>query len=89
MQRRLSDASKAEHSYQLVIGNGEATATGNLAHWEIASSFEELVANFAKDLPDMTIYVSGHDGGPSILTEDMRLAVNSVLEQGQREYLTI
>ncbi|KAF8598009.1 hypothetical protein BDV93DRAFT_547604 [Ceratobasidium sp. AG-I] len=84
LQQRLQEASKAEHTYHLDIRSGKAAVSGNLAHWPVASSFEELASGFAKDLPDTTIYVSGHDGGPTILTEDMRLAVNSVLEDGQR-----
>ncbi|CAE6415310.1 unnamed protein product [Rhizoctonia solani] len=33
---------------------------------------------------DLKFYVSGHDGGPTILPEDMRLAVSRVLKAGKR-----
>ncbi|KAF8610284.1 hypothetical protein BDV93DRAFT_550119 [Ceratobasidium sp. AG-I] len=84
MQERAKSVSQDNHSYHLVLANGNATIGGPLAHWEVAPAFQSLISDFAKDLPDMKFYISGHDGGPTILTEDMRLAVNAVLEKGER-----
>lgn len=60
---------------------------GQLIHWDVSGKLQKLVSDFAKDLPDMSIYVSGHDGGPTILGEDMRIAVNTVLKNGQRTFI--
>ncbi|KAG8745507.1 F-actin-capping protein subunit alpha [Ceratobasidium sp. 414] len=82
--RRIAAVSVEEHTYNLDIRDGNVTVGGKLADWVVASDFGELVSVFAKDLPDIKFYVSGHDMGPSILAEDMRLAVNTVLTQGRR-----
>ncbi|KAG9095218.1 F-actin-capping protein subunit beta [Ceratobasidium sp. UAMH 11750] len=82
--RKIAAASAEEHSYTLEIRNGKITLGGKMADWVIATGFEKLVSSFAKDLPDIKIYVFGHDMGPHILSEDMRLAVNTVLSWGQR-----
>ncbi|KAG9119206.1 F-actin-capping protein subunit beta, partial [Ceratobasidium sp. 392] len=82
--RRIAAVSVEEHAYNLQIKNGTVTVGGKLADWVVASDFEDLVSAFAKDLPDLKFYVSGHDMGPSILAEDMRLAVNAALERGHR-----
>ncbi|KAG9092621.1 F-actin-capping protein subunit alpha [Ceratobasidium sp. UAMH 11750] len=82
--RRVAAVSVEEHAYNLEIRNGKVTVGGKLADWVVASDFGELVSDFAKDFPDIKFYVSGHDMGPSILAEDMRLAVKAVLAQGHR-----
>ncbi|CCO27752.1 hypothetical protein BN14_01739 [Rhizoctonia solani AG-1 IB] len=84
MRRRLDLVSKDDHSYHFTIKSGNSSIGGPLAHWDIAAELGKLIEPFVKDLPDMKFYVSGHDGGPTILPEDMRLAVNKVLEQGNR-----
>ncbi|QRW27592.1 glycosyltransferase family 90 protein [Rhizoctonia solani] len=84
IHNRIELASKDDHSYHLTIKDGNATIGGPLGHWDVAVEFEKLIRPFVKSLPDMKFYVSGHDGGPTILPEDMRLAVNRVLKQGKR-----
>ncbi|CAE6516718.1 unnamed protein product [Rhizoctonia solani] len=84
MQHRLDHASKDDHSYHFTIKDGNSSIGGPLAHWDIAAEFGKLIKPFVKNLPDMQFYVSGHDGGPTILPEDMRLAVNKVLKEGKR-----
>ncbi|KDN42124.1 hypothetical protein RSAG8_06982, partial [Rhizoctonia solani AG-8 WAC10335] len=84
MQHRLELASKDDHSYHFMIKDGNSSIGGPLAHWDVAAEFGRLVEPFVKNLPDMKFYVSGHDSGPTILPEDMRLAVNKVLKEGKR-----
>ncbi|KAG8714285.1 F-actin-capping protein subunit alpha [Ceratobasidium sp. 423] len=68
----------------LTLHHGNSNIGGPLAHWDIAAEFGKLIEPFVKNLPDMQFYVSGHDGDPTILPEDMRLAVNKVLKEGGR-----
>jgi hypothetical protein len=81
--------SKDDHSYHFTIKDGNSSLSGPLAHWDIAAEFQNLIRPFAKELPDMKFYISGHDGGPTILPEDLRLAVNAALEQGKRACLSL
>lgn len=87
MKERVTSISQDDHSYHLVLENGNSTIGGPLAHWEVAPVLQSLISDFANDLPDMKFYISGHDGGPTILAEDMRLAVNAILEKGERKDL--
>ncbi|KAG8779306.1 F-actin-capping protein subunit beta [Ceratobasidium sp. 428] len=82
--RRIAAISVEEYAYNISIKKGNVTLGGKLADWVVASDFERLVSSFSKDLPDIKFYVYGHDMGPSILAEDMRLAVNAALERGRR-----
>ncbi|QRW00673.1 DNA topoisomerase 1 [Ceratobasidium sp. AG-Ba] len=84
LEQRLKSASKEPHSYQLTIKKGNVTVAGPLSRWDVSSKMQKLVSAFAKDLSDMTIFVSGHDSGPAILAEDMRIAVDAVLKHGRR-----
>ncbi|CAE6452587.1 unnamed protein product [Rhizoctonia solani] len=84
MQHRLELASKDDHSYHFTVKDGNFSIGGPLAHWDIAAELGKLLQPFVKDLPDIKFYVSGHDGGPTILPEDMRLAVSRVLKAGKR-----
>ncbi|KAG8728449.1 F-actin-capping protein subunit beta [Ceratobasidium sp. 428] len=89
LQQRLDLVSKESHSYHLAVKHGKTSIAGPLARWEIPARLQNLVSDFAEDLPDLTIYVSGHDVGPTILGEDMRIAVDAVLRSGQRTFALV
>ncbi|QRW11843.1 glycosyltransferase family 90 protein [Ceratobasidium sp. AG-Ba] len=81
---RITDASTEEYAYNINIKDGTVTLGGKLADWQVAQDFQDLLSSFVEDLPDMKFYVFGHDMGPAILAEDMRLAVDAALERNQR-----
>jgi hypothetical protein len=86
LKKRLDMCSKEPHSYNYAVEKGNSSIGGPLVKWDIPAELQRLVSPFAKDLPDMMIYVSGHDGGPTILGEDMRQAVDAILKRGQRKF---